>query len=97
MFVSVINKTNEETESRYNAFVEDLEKIVNEVYAMQVKVDEGDRKIGDESSQLNKAVYDLEAHINTSVITEKSVRKAQDAQLAEEIDNINKKLQLVAQ
>lgn len=76
VFVSVINKTNEELESRNNQFVEDLEKVVNEVYAMQVKVDDGDRKIKDESVKLNKAVNDLEAHINTSIITEKSVRKA---------------------
>lgn len=34
VFVSVINKTNEELESRFNSFVEDLEKVVNEVYAM---------------------------------------------------------------
>lgn len=79
VFVSVINKTNEELESRYNCFVDDLERVVNEVYAMQVKVEDGDRKIKDESGKLNKAVHDLEAHINTSVITEKSVRKAQDA------------------
>lgn len=76
VFVTVINKTNEELESRYNQFVEDLEKVVNEVYSMQVKVDDGDRKIKDESVKLNKAVNDLEAHINTSIITEKSVRKA---------------------
>jgi hypothetical protein len=72
----VINKTNEELEGRYNSFVEDLEKVVNEVYSMQVKVDDGDKKIKDESVKLNKAVNDLEAHINTSIITEKSVRKA---------------------
>jgi len=34
VFVTVINKTNEELESRYNQFVEDLEKVVNEVYSM---------------------------------------------------------------
>lgn len=43
---------------------------------MQLKVDGGDKSIKDESSKLNKAVNDLEAHINTSIITEKSVRKA---------------------
>ena len=69
VFVSVINKTNEEVENRYNGFVEDLEKVVNEVYSMQVKVDTGDNKIKDESVKLNKAVNDLEAHINTSIIT----------------------------
>lgn len=78
VFVSVINKTNEEIEGRYNSFVDDLEKVVNEVYAMSSKVDEADRSIKDDSFKLNKAVADLEAHINTSIITEKSVRKAQD-------------------
>ena len=92
VFVSVINKTNEEIEGRYNSFVDDLEKVVNEVFSMSTKVDEADRSIKEESVKLNKAVADLEAHINTSVITEKSVRKAQDQQLAEEIDSLTKKL-----
>ena len=78
VFVSVLNKTNEEIEGRYNSFVDDLEKVVNEVFAMQTKVDDADKGIKEESVKLNKAVADLEAHINTSIITEKSVRKAQD-------------------
>lgn len=76
VFVTVINKTNEELESRYNSFVEDLEKVVQEVYEMQVKVESADKGIKNDSSKINKAVNDLEAHINTSIITEKSVRKA---------------------
>jgi len=95
--VSVLNRTNEELEGRYNGFVEDLERVVNEVYAMQLKVDQGDRKISDEATKLNKAVHDLEAHINTSVITEKSARKAMDAQLADAVDSINKQLKVVAE
>ena len=74
--------------------MDDLEKVVNEVYAMSTKVDEADRSIKDDSVKLNKAVADLEAHINTSIITEKSVRKAQDQQLAEEIDGLTKKLNI---
>jgi hypothetical protein len=74
--VTVLNKTNEEIEGRYNSFVDDLEKVVNEVFGMQTKVDEADKSIKEEAVKLNKAVADLEAHINTSVITEKSVRKA---------------------
>jgi EAL domain-containing protein (putative c-di-GMP-specific phosphodiesterase class I) len=96
VFVAVINKTNEEVEGRYNAFVDDLERVVNEVYAMQTKVDEADKAIREEAVKLNKSVADLEAHINTSVITEKSVRKAQDQQLAEEIDNLAKKIGVMA-
>lgn len=56
-------------ESRYNHFVDDLEKIVNEVFSMQLKVDNADKSIKDDSIKLNKAVADLEAHINTSIIT----------------------------
>ena len=74
--MAVLNKTNEEIEGRYNSFVDDLEKVVNEVYGMQTKVDEADKSIKEEAVSLNKAVADLEAHINTSIITEKSVRKA---------------------
>jgi len=74
--VTVLNKTNEEIEGRYNSFVDDLEKVVNEVFGMQTKVDEADKSIKEEAVKLNKAVADLEAHINTSIITEKSVRKA---------------------
>ena len=65
----MLNKTNEEIESRYNGFVDDLEKVVNEVFSMQTKVDEADKSIREEAAKLNKAVADLEAHINTSIIT----------------------------
>jgi hypothetical protein len=91
----VINKTNEEVESRYNGFVEDLEKVVNEVYNLQSRSTGEGSRTKDESDKLTKIISDLEAHINTSIVTEKSVRKAQDRQLAEEIDSINKKLTLV--
>mmetsp|Transcript_2287 Transcript_2287/g.2228 ORF Transcript_2287/g.2228 Transcript_2287/m.2228 type:complete len:252 (+) Transcript_2287:1518-2273(+) len=90
VFVSVINKTNEELEGRYNGFVDDLEKIVGELYQVQLKVDDGDKRVNEESGKLNKAVNDLEAHINTSIISEKSVRKAQDGQLAEAVDRFGK-------
>lgn len=97
MFVSVINRTNEELENRYNGFVEDLEKVVNEIYQIQLKVDDEDKKIEHETHKMNKAVNDLEALINTSIITEKSVRKAQDQQLAESMDKINKTIGVVTE
>lgn len=49
VFVNVINNVNEEVEARHNGFVEDLEKVVNEVYGMQVKVDGADKKMIDDS------------------------------------------------
>ena len=37
-------------------------------------------------------MHDLEAHLNTTIITEKSVRKTQDKYLATEIDKLSKQL-----
>lgn len=98
VFVTVINKTNEDIESRYNGFVDDLERVVNEVFAMETKVDDADRSIREEAAKLNKAVADLEAHINTSIITVSSssigylfvFRKNQFARL--KISSLRKKL-----
>jgi len=42
----------------------------------------------EDNGRSQKMITDLEAHINTSIITEKSVRKAQDRHLAEEMDAI---------
>lgn len=53
---------------------------------MRVKTETLEKKYVEDTFKLQKAVNDLEAHINTSVITEKSVRKAADRQLAEELD-----------
>jgi len=55
---------------------------------MRVKAENGDKKLVEDTFTLQKAVSDLEAHINTSIITEKSVRKAADRQLAEELDQL---------
>lgn len=55
---------------------------------MRVKGENGDKKLVEDTYKLQKAVSDLEAHINTSIITEKSVRKAADRQLAETMDQI---------
>lgn len=46
MFVAVINKANEEMEVRYNNTVDDLEKVVNEVYKLSSLMEGGDRKSG---------------------------------------------------
>lgn len=85
VYVSVINKTNLEQEERMNGFVEDLENIVNELYEVQTRLDGGNVGGGKSNgvagqatdmSEIAKQLHDLEAHLNTSIITEKSVRKA---------------------
>ena len=82
-----------------NGFVEDLENVVNELYEVQTKIDSGAigaNKNNDEAPDaLSKQLHDLEAHLNTSIITEKSVRKAQDKYLAEEIDNFQKQMSAI--
>ena len=75
VYVNIINKSNLEQEERMNDFVEDLEKVVSEVYELQTKNDASGGQ-GQMSEALMKQLNDLEAHVNTSVITEKSVRKA---------------------
>ena len=96
VYVNVINKSNLENEERMNCFVDDLENVVNELYEIQSKIDNGEvgggggAGGGGASEGLSKQLNDLEAHLNTSIITEKSVRKAQDKYLAEEIDKFAK-------
>jgi hypothetical protein len=50
---------------------------------MRVKLENSEKKFVEDTYSLQRTVNDLEAHINTSIITEKSVRKAADKQLAE--------------
>lgn len=90
VYVSVINKSNLEQEERMNSFVDDLENVVNELYEIQTKMDGGNAGSGEMNEKYAKQINDLEAHLNTSIITEKSVRKAQDKYLAEEIDRFTK-------
>ena len=68
--------------------VEDLEKVIDEVFKVRVKSEKVEQKIVEDNGRTQKMITDLEAHINTSIITEKSVRKAQDRHLAEELDAI---------
>ena len=88
VFVNIINKTNEDFETKHNNLVEDLEKVADAMQTVRVKGDQGDRKIVEDTLKIQKLITDLEAHINTSIITEKSVRKAQDKHLAEEMDSL---------
>lgn len=88
VYVSVINKSNLEQEERMNGLVDDLEKLATELYDIQVKLQNTDLNSGEETEKIARQLNDLEAHLNTSIITERSVRKQQDKQLAEEIDKI---------
>ena len=65
-----------------------MEKVIDEVFKVRVKSEKVEQKIVEDNGRAQKMITDLEAHINTSIITEKSVRKAQDRHLAEELDAI---------
>ena len=56
--------------------VEDIERVIDEVYNVRVKTEQSEKKVLDDTFKLQKACNDLEAHINTSIIQEKSLRKA---------------------
>ena len=68
--------------------MEDLEKVIDEVFKVRVKSEQGEKKIVEDTTRMQKMINDLEAHINTSIIMEKSVRKSQDTQLGTELDSI---------
>ena len=90
VFVNIINKNTEETRASQDNFVEDLEKVIDEVFQLRVKVEGTEKKFLEDTFAMQKVVNDLEAHINTSIITEKSVRKAADRQLAEQMDQVSR-------
>lgn len=68
-----MNKQNEDIETRQNGIVEDLEKIVNEIFDIQMKIEVSTKGSEGKIAKLSKAVDDLEAHINSSVITVSSL------------------------
>ena len=68
VFVSVVNKTNEDQETKHNNLVEDLEKVIDEVFKVRVKSEQGEQKIIQDTTRMQKMINDLEAHINTSII-----------------------------
>ena len=68
--------------------VEDIERVIDEVYNVRVKNEQSEKKVLEDTFKLQKSVNDLEAHINTSIIAEKAVRKSADKQLADELDSL---------
>lgn len=75
-----------------NGLVDDLEKVAHEIFEIQSKLNSSGLNSGEEIERIGRQLNDLEAHLNTSIITEKSVRKTSDKNLAEELDKIIQKL-----
>lgn len=49
--------------------MEDLEKIIDEVFQVRVKAEQVEKKLVEDTFKMQKAITDLEVHINTSIIT----------------------------
>lgn len=86
VFVNIINKNVEEGRAQHDAMVEDIERVIEEVYNVRVKNEQSSNKVLADTMKLQKMFNDLEAHINTSVIAEKALRKGTDNQLAGELE-----------
>ena len=76
VYITHINKSNIDQEARMNGLVDDLEQIANEVREMEVKFMNTGTSTDETTGKLTRDLSDLEAHLNTSIITERSVRKA---------------------
>lgn len=88
VFVSVINRSNIEQEERINNVIEDIEKIVSEIYEIQLKLQNTGNNSGEETSNLKSLLNNLETHINTVIVTERAARKAITSTLAEDINKL---------
>lgn len=91
VYVSIINKSNVESEERFNEVVDDIDKVASTLHDLQGRLASTDLGTGEEVQKLARQLNDLEANLNTQIITEKSLRKAQDKELAQELDKISKK------
>lgn len=73
--MNIINQTNEDVELKNNNLVEDLEKIIDEVFNVRVKTEKVEKKLVEDTYMMQKAVHDLEVHINTSLITNRGAKR----------------------
>lgn len=78
VFVNIINKNVEESRAQHDAMVEDIERVIDEVYNVRVSTEQSEKKLLEDAFRLQKSVNDNEAHINTSIIAEKAARKTAD-------------------
>ena len=54
VYVGFINKSNQEQEERMNGFVDDLEKIVQDVYECQLKLEGSGSNTGEEVERIGR-------------------------------------------
>lgn len=52
VFVSIINKNTEESRTTHDNLVEDIEKVIEEVYQMRVKAETSEKKVVEDTFKL---------------------------------------------
>jgi len=83
-------------ETKFNTMVEDLERLIDEIFSMRAKTDTDTNQMQQEVYKLTKMINDMESHLNSTLLSEKSTRKAQDTHLANEVDNLVKQIATLA-
>jgi hypothetical protein len=58
------------------------------MYDLQTKIQHSGSHSGEDNTNIKKIINDLEAHINTVIITERAVRKAMGKNLADDISKL---------
>ena len=92
VFLDVVNRLEDEITTKNNNTVDDMAKVVAEIENVIAETVHGKRRAQEDLENMAKQLSDFESHLNTTMITEKSVRKAQDKQLAEEVDDVHRTL-----
>ena len=90
MFISVINKVNDEFTTKHTAVVEDLETIVREIAETHRLVHVVEKKGDENIKEVRKALIEYEAFVNSAVMNEKAARLAITKQLAQDVDEVAK-------
>ena len=58
------------------------------MYDLQTKIQNSGSHSGEDNTNIKKIINDLEAHINTVIITERAVRKALGKNLADDLSKL---------
>jgi hypothetical protein len=90
VFVSVINKVNDDFHSKHVNVVSDLETIVLEVAESNKALQIVEKKGDENSKEIRKALIEYEAFINSSIFNEKAARSAITMNLATSLDDLSK-------
>ena len=82
VFVSIINKVNDDFITKHTTMVEDLEAIVWEISEAHWLIHVAEKKGDENIKEVRKALIEYEAFVNSAVMNEKAARSVMTNQLA---------------